>query len=90
MLKPLGYQQLTNITAATALTVPPGARFARLRAEAQDVRFRDDGTAPTASAGDLLRASDTDWLMYDGNLRAIQVIAAAAGAILNVSYYGSY
>lgn len=90
MLKPLGYQQLTNLTSATALTVPAGARFARLRAETADVRFRDDGTAPTAAVGDLLRATDTAGLMYDGNLKAIQVIAAAAGAILNVSYYGSY
>lgn len=90
MLKPLGYVQLTGITAGQKLTVPAGARYARLRAEAQDVRFRDDGTAPTATVGDLLRATDTAGLFYDGSLAALQFTPASAGAILNVSFYGSY
>ncbi len=90
MLKPLGYVQLTSFAAGATLTVPAGARFARLRAEAQDVRFRDDGTAPTATVGDLLRATDTAGLMYDGNLSALKFAPASAGAILNVSFYGSY
>lgn len=84
---PLGYQQLTAITAATALTVPTGARYAVLVAEAQNVRWRDDGTAPTATVGMLLTTSAPAFI-YCGKLSAVNVIAATAGAILNVAYYG--
>ena len=84
---PKGYQQLTNLSAATGLTVPSGARFVLLRAEGADVRWRDDGTDPTATVGQLLKAGDTIAFEYGGNLQAIKFVQAAAGAILNASYY---
>lgn len=84
--RPLGYQQLTSMTSATPLTVPPGANAALLVAEAQNVRFRDDGTAPTATVGQLLKPADPN-LFYTGALGALQFIAATGGAILNVTYY---
>lgn len=83
---PCGYQQLTSISSATALTVPDsGARFALIQAEAQDVRFRDDGTSPTASVGMLLQANG--FIEYNGNLSAIKFIETTSGGIVNVSYY---
>lgn len=85
---PKGYQQLTNLSAATGLTVPTGARFVLLRAEAQDIRWRDDGTDPTATVGQLLKAGDTAVFEYGGNLKALKAIAASPGAILNASFYG--
>ena len=81
-----GYQQITNLSAATGLTIPVGATVALIQAETQDVRWRDDGTAPTASVGMIIGAGTT--LPYTGNLSAIMLIQATASAKLNISYYG--
>ena len=86
-VKPLGYQQIlaATLAAATSLTPPSGTRYAIITPEAQGVRWRDDGTAPTATVGMLLGANGV--LIYNGDFTKIQFIAATAGAILNVSYY---
>ena len=81
----LGYQQITSLSASTALTVPGGATMALIVSEAQAVRWRDDGTAPTASIGMPLAVGTS--LSYDGDLKAIRFIQQAASATLNVSYY---
>lgn len=83
---PLGYQQLTGISSATSLTVPSGAKYALINFEAQNSRWRDDGTAPTGTVGMLNQAGD--YFFYTGNLAALQFIQATSGAIVNVSYYG--
>jgi hypothetical protein len=84
--KPLGFQQITSLSAATALTVPAGATIAVIQTEAQAVRWRDDGTDPTATVG--LPLSVGTQLEYSGNLAALKFIEQASGAKLNVSYYG--
>ena len=81
----LGYQQITSLSSSTALTVPAGATLALIVPEAQNVRWRDDGAAPTATVGMLVPANSS--MSYDGDLKAIRFIAATSGAILNVSYY---
>ena len=81
----LGYQQITSLSASTALTVPVGATMALIVAETQAVRWRDDGTAPTASVGMPLATGTS--LSYDGDLKAIRFIQQTASAVLNVSYY---
>lgn len=90
----LGYQQITSLSGSTALTVPTRdpntganvkANFALITAEAQNIRWRDDGVAPTGSVGMLLTAGDT--LQYDGDLSRIRFIEQVGGGILNVSYY---
>ena len=81
----LGYQQITSLSSSTALTVPAGATMALIVPETQNVRWRDDGTAPTASVGMLVVANSS--MSYDGDLQKIRFIAATAGAVLNVSYY---
>lgn len=83
---PLGYQQITSLSSATALTVPAGAKRALIRPEAQAVRWRDDGTAPTASVGMQLDFGET--LPYTGNLLSLRFIEISSGAKLNVAYYG--
>jgi hypothetical protein len=83
---PLGYQQITSLASAEKLTVPAGATLAIIKAEAQAVRWRDDGTAPTASVGMPMLATDSA-LEYSGTLIDLQFIAETDGAILNVSYY---
>ena len=81
----LGYQQITSLSASTALTVPSGATMALIVPEAQAVRWRDDGTAPTASVGMPVAIGEA--LNYDGDLNRIRFIEQTASAKLNVSYY---
>jgi hypothetical protein len=80
-----GYQQITALNTATLLTVPTGSTLAVIEAEAQQVRWRDDGTNPTASVGHVLNPGDV--LVYRGNLSGIRFIEVAASAKLSVSYY---
>ena len=81
----LGYQQITSLSSATNLTVPAGATLALIVPETQTVRWRDDGTAPTASVGMPVAANAS--FSYDGDLKKIQFIQATSGAVLNISYY---
>ena len=89
----LGYQQITNLTAAVGLTVPTKdvnglackPTIAIITPDTKTVRWRDDDTNPTASVGMPLAAGVT--LQYDGDLSKIKFIETAASAVLNVSYY---
>lgn len=89
----LGYQQITSLSSAQLLTVPAvdklgnkqQATIALITPETQGVRWRDDGTAPTATVGMPLAAGVT--LQYDGDLTKIQFIEQTASAKLNISYY---
>ena len=86
-LNALGYQQITSLSSATTLTIPAGTQLALVQAQSQSVRWRDDGTNPTATVGMLLAAGAT--LEYDGDaLGVISFIEMAASATLNISYYG--
>jgi len=89
----MGYQQITSLSSAASLTVPTQDKqgnlkqptFALIIAETQNVRWRDDGVAPTASVGMLLAAGVP--LQYDGDLTNIKFIEQTASAKLNISYY---
>jgi hypothetical protein len=90
----LGYQQITSLSSATGLTVPTRdpstganvkANFALITAEAQNLRWRDDGVDPTSSVGMPLAAGVT--LQYDGDLSRIKFIQQTSGGIVNISYY---
>ena len=81
----LGYQQITSLSASTALTVPTGATMALITPETQAVCWRDDGVAPTASVGMPIAAGA--YFTYDGDLKAIRFIEQTASAKLNISYY---
>lgn len=87
-----GYGQLTGLTSAKGLpaigspaAIPPDATCAVIVASGQAVRWRDDGTAPTASVGMHL-AVGTEFI-YTGNLSAIQFIQETATAVVDVTYY---
>lgn len=81
----LGYQQITSLSSSTALKVPVGATMALIIPETQNVRWRDDGVAPTTTVGMPVLTNTS--MSYDGDLKAIRFIGVASGAILNVSYY---
>ena len=89
----IGYQQISTLSSAVGLTVPTVDKsgnkqqptFALIVAETQGVRWRDDGTDPTASVGMPLAAGVP--LQYDGDLTRIKFIEQTASAKLNISYY---
>lgn len=82
---PIGYEQITDLSTAQSLTVPTNANYALIQAEGDDLRWRDDGTAPTASVGMILPESTDIW--YAGDMSAFQAIQINTGGKLNVSYY---
>lgn len=89
-LIPMGYQQITSLSAATGLTVPTNAQGqyanrAIVVPQTQAVRWRDDGTAPTATVGQPLAVGAE--LSYDGDLTKIKLIEQTASAAINICYY---
>ena len=81
----LGYQQITSLSSAAGLTPPQGATLALIVPESQNVRWRDDGTNPTASVGMPIFVGAS--LSYDGDFNKIKFIEESASAKLNISYY---
>lgn len=83
---PTGYEQLA-CNASTPLTAAAnaGGNVAVIKAEVQAVRWRDDGTPPTAAVGFPLAVGEI--YEYRGDLAKFRVIAQVAGGLLNVSYY---
>ena len=85
---PISYQQITSLSSAAALTVPPGAASAVVVAETQAVRWRGDGTDPTASVGMPLAAGAYITFGTRAEILALKFIEQTASAKLNVYYYG--
>jgi hypothetical protein len=90
----LGYQQIgSGLNVVNSLTVPVVDKnglnikpsMCIIIAETQAVRWRDDGTAPSATVGMPLPVNTP--LIYDGDLTKIQFIEQTASAKLNISYY---
>jgi hypothetical protein len=86
-LTPMGYEKVTALSAAKGLTVPDGARYARIQAEAQAVRYKDDGNNPTSTDGLQIKVGPEFELFYDGDLAEIKFLELAASATLQVLYY---
>lgn len=83
--RPLGYQQFTPAASQLLPSVPAGTIFAIITTETQAVRWRDDGTAPTAGVGYPLAIGDE--LRYTGDFTSFRLIQAAVGAVVSVCYY---
>ena len=81
-----GYQQITSLSTASALTVPANTTMALIQAESQSIRWRDDGSDPTTSVGMVLSAGES--MFFTGSLSAFRAIEITASAKLNISYYG--
>lgn len=86
--RPLGYVQDVDLAASSSLgTIPAGATTAMIVAEGQAVRWRDDGTDPTAAVGMPLAVGVP--FVYTGALSRIRFIEQAGGASLNIAFYGA-
>lgn len=79
-----GFQTI-SVTTAQALTVPTGATHALMTVDtgSGNIRFREDGTNPTTSAGLLVQAgAAVEWT----NLANIRIISTSGTTVVNVSY----
>ena len=83
-LRPLGYQQITSLAAAVALTVPAGCGVVRITPSGAGVRWRDDGVNPTATVGYPLAAGAE--LVYQGSFANLRIIEQTASAVLDIVY----
>lgn len=84
---PLAYQQIVGLAASTALTVPDGTAFAEVSVSGQSVRWRADGTTPTAAIGMPLPVGTTRQFFLS-SLALIRFIETAASATLDITYFG--
>lgn len=66
--------------------IPFGATMAFLQAETADIRYRDDGAAPTASIGNIV-VHGTGALFYTGTLTSLQFILLSGSPLLNIAFY---
>jgi hypothetical protein len=89
----LGYHKISTLDAVRGLGyglaggIPSRAVAALVRAEGANVRWRDDGTDPTAALGMLLATTDAQPQQFYGDLSRIKFIKAADGASLHVTFY---
>lgn len=84
----LGYQQITSLSAAVGFTsVPAGTVMVMVTPETQAVRWRGDGTNPTASVGMPIAVGQTCYFTIN-QLAQIKFIEQSASAKLNVNFFG--
>lgn len=89
-LIPMGYQQLTVSSVAVGFTIPQTRvlRLAIVTVEVNPIRFRDDGTAPTASVGMLVQ-NNVSIAVCGVAASAFRAIRTGSDAVLSISYYGT-
>jgi|10_taG_2_1085330.scaffolds.fasta_scaffold00180_20 hypothetical protein len=93
-LTPFAYEQIADVSSAvkcTAATANPTteapAKLALVHVQAQAVRSRPDGTAPTDAIGHPSAVNDILVLPSAQAIENTQFIEQAGGAILNITYY---
>jgi hypothetical protein len=86
-MQPLLFNSVQPSTAtAEGLGAPAGAQMALIQALSANARWRDDGTAPTATTGMQLAAGDS--IFYCGSLGRMLFISEGPGDTeINVSFY---
>lgn len=91
--KPIGYTQITVGGAAVGLgsgslgAIPVDTIMALIEVEAAAIRWRDDGTPPTANVGMPLYPNQEFQYSVAGGFSQIQFIAQSGTATLNVTFY---
>jgi hypothetical protein len=84
-----------NLATGGSTTMPNTARGCQVTVETDQVRYREDGTAPTSSTGHLLNSGDIytcdSWSRpnanWDSLMRLTNFIRVTGDATLMVSWY---
>jgi len=84
----ISFEALTVSSTAVALTVPTDIHSAFCSTDGETVRFRMDGSDPTATVGHKLPL-DTFIEFYRDDLKHLKFIATGADATVFVTYYKS-
>lgn len=80
------HTQNGSLGSAVSITVPAGAAQMMLQAQAANVRFTLDGTAPTSTVGFLLVADDPPLVIGVKPAQVVKVIQTGAGAKLDYQF----
>lgn len=80
-----GFVQVSGFSTATAFTPPAGSTLCIVQAEGASVRFRTDGTNPTASVGQLMQIGQP--LSLSANLAGTRFVPTAGTATLDADCY---
>lgn len=87
-LRAVGFESVTVGETAVGLTIPASAEMAMGVLETSPVRYRDDGTNPTATVG-VLVATGSTVVICSRSLTPIKFIRSdASDGTLQVMYYG--
>jgi len=81
-----GYQQVIGLVAATTITPGAGSTYCVITTETQNVRYRDDGAAPTAAVGMLLLVGQSVTFRLS-SFSALQFIQVTTTATLDIDCY---
>lgn len=89
-IQPLGYCQLTSVSSSTLVSscsggIPALTGWAVICVDTAAIRWRDDGTAPTASVGMPIAAGQCFY--YSGTFATLRVIAQTGSPVVNISFY---
>lgn len=86
--KTIAYEQITALSSAVGMTAATydGAGLCVLQAETQTVRYRSDGTDPTASVGMRL-TPDVLYPFSGEEMSDLKFIEQDSGAKLNIECY---
>lgn len=82
-----GYQQIAATGSAQSLTVPAGSTSAVVCVSTAAIRWRDDGTDPSATVGMPVAAATWPCMLYTGPLANFRFIAQSGSPVLDVAYY---
>lgn len=89
----LGFNPMTatstskTLTDGDTYTIPVSAQLVRIQPEDASIRWRADGTSPTANTGNLIGASDVEYI--SGRITSIEIIrATGSNAPVNVNFEG--
>lgn len=89
-LQSLGFKRIATITSTVVALpdIPKKAAYAYIQADGGDLRWRDDGTDPTATVGHLLAMNEDHWYTVDRlPIRFIRDTDEVEVTNLHVTYY---
>jgi len=88
---PAGYQQISVGSTAVSLSIPSGTNPNRviIQCETQgNIKWRDDGGAPTSAIGMTLYAGNAMELGTNKSIKNLQMISDSAATVtVDVTYY---
>lgn len=84
---PAGYEQQAVSTVAAITSIPSVANKAFVQPDNGDIRWRDDGTAPTATVGNYLPQLSTLTIESVKSLANFQMVAVTGTVNVNINFY---